>query len=345
MGNNSMLAYIKRGTKDKPGFEKIPIPKVREDEVLIEVKSALICGTDLLVYNGLLDETIYPLVLGHEFSGEIVEKGSNVSDFEVGDRVVANAVKYCRKCFFCKTGRWNLCKNFKHLGIHCDGCFANYVALPDFCVTRIPEDMEYDVASATGPVALVYHAMAKVSIMPSSVVVVSGPGPIGMISTQLAIISGAKVINTGMSVDAWRLERSEQLGAMVVDVEKENLRDKVMEISDGEGADIFIETSGAPIIQQGFDILKSGGEALLIGYSPKPQPINALDVVFRELTLKGSSGYNYETWKMGLEIVAEHPSIAKSIISHVFSFDELEKGFQVMLDRTAIKVAVHYPSG
>lgn len=345
MGNSNMLAYVKRGAKDKPGFEKIPVPKVREDEVLIEVKSALICGTDLLVYNGLLDEAIYPLVLGHEFSGEIAEKGSNVSDFEVGDRVAANAVTYCRKCFFCKTGRWNLCQNFQHLGIHCDGCFANYVVLPGFCVTRIPEDMEYDVASAIGPVALVYHAIAKVSIKPSSIVIVFGPGPIGMIATQLAIISGARVVNTGMSVDAWRLEKSKQLGAIVVDVEKENLKDKVMEISDGEGADFFIETSGAPIIQQGLDLLKSGGEALLIGYSPKPQPVNALDVVFRELTLKGSSGYNHETWKAGLGIVADHPSIAKSIISHVFNFNELGKAFQVMLDRKAIKVAVHYPSG
>lgn len=344
MGNGKMLAYIKKGAKDKPGFERTSIPKVKEDEVLVEVKSALICGTDLLIYNGLLDEAIYPLVLGHEFSGEIVEKGSDVSDFEVGDRVVGNAITYCRKCFFCKTGRTNLCPNFRHLGIHCDGCFANYVAIPDFCATRIPKGMEYDVASAVGPVALVYHAIARVSIRPGSVVVISGPGPIGMLATQLALISGAKVVNTGMTVDAWRLEKSEQLGAMVVDVQKENLKDRVLEISDGAGADIFIETSGAPIIQQGFDILRSGGEALLIGYSPKPQPINALDVVFRELTLKGSSGYNHSSWKMGLKIIAEHPSIAENIISHVFNFDDLEKGFQVMLDRKAIKVAVHYPS-
>ncbi len=105
MGNGKMLAYIKKGVKDKPGFEKIPVPQVKEDEVLVEVKSALICGTDLLVYNGLLDEAIYPLVLGHEFSGEIVEKGSDVSDFEVGDRAVGNAITYCKKCFFCKTGK------------------------------------------------------------------------------------------------------------------------------------------------------------------------------------------------------------------------------------------------
>ena len=345
MGSNNMLAYVKRGAKDKPGFEKIPLPKLKEDEVLIEVKSAAICGTDLLVYQGFLDETVYPLVLGHEFAGDIVAKGSNITGFEIGDKVIANAVKYCQKCYFCKTGNWNLCKNFTHLGIHCDGCFAKYVALPDFCVLQMPDDMEYDVAAAAGPVALVYHAMAKVSIKPNSIVIVSGPGPIGMIAIQLAIISGAKVVNTGMTVDAWRLENSKKLGAIVVDVEKENLKDRVMEISDGEGADFFIETSGAPIIQQGFDILKSGGEALLIGYSPKPQPINALDVVFRELTLKGSSGYNDETWKTGLKIVAEHPSIARSVISHVCNFDDLEKGFQVMLDRKAIKVAVHYPSG
>ena len=343
MKKNTMRAYVKKGKKDKPSFEEMPIPKVGENDVLVQVRSALICGTDLLVYNDRLDEANYPLVLGHEFSGKIVDKGSKVRDFEIGDRVAANAVTYCRKCFFCKTGRWNLCKNFQHLGIHCDGCFADYVVLPDFCVTRIPDDMEYDIGSAIGPVALVYHAISKVNIRPSSLVVVSGPGPIGMTAIQLAIISGAKVLNTGMSVDAWRLEKSRQLGAMTVNVEKENLKEKIMEISDGEGADLFIETSGAPIIQQGFEVLKSGGEVLLIGYSPKPQPINALDVVFRELHLEGSSGYNDESWKMGLKIVADHPSIAKSTISHVFNFEELEKGFQVMLERTAIKVAVHYP--
>ena len=141
------------------------------------------------------------------------------------------------------------------------------------------------------------------------------------------------------------MEKSKQLGAIVVNVEKENLKDKVIELSDGLGADVFIESSGAPIVQQAFDVVRSGGEVLLIGYSPKPQPINALDVVFKELTLKGSSGYNHDTWVTGFKIIADHPSLAKSIVSHTFSFDELEKGFQAMLEKIALKVAISYPSG
>jgi L-iditol 2-dehydrogenase len=345
MKRKTMKAYVKPEKNEKPRFEEIPVPTIGEEEVLVRVRSALICGTDLLVRDGRLDETVYPLVLGHEFSGEIVEKGDRVSDLKIGDRVAANAVRYCRKCFYCKTGRWNLCEDFQHLGIHCDGCFAPYVALPDFCVTRIPHDMAYDVASAIGPVALVYHAMRKVKIGPGSLIVISGPGPIGLTAIQLALISGARVLNTGMSADGSRLETAKNLGAMVLNVEKEDLRDKVMEISDGEGADVFVETSGAPIIQQGFEVLRRGGIVLLIGYSPKPQPINALDVVFRELRLEGSSGYNDESWKMGLKIISDHPLIAKRMISHVFDFEALDEGFQVMLDRKAIKVGIHYPAG
>jgi L-iditol 2-dehydrogenase len=333
-----MLAYVKESADATPGFKDVPVPVVGPRDVLIRVKATAICGTDLLVYQGKLDETVYPLTLGHEFSGEVAEIGTEVKTVRVGDAVIANAVKYCQECDSCKTGDSNLCRHFTHLGIHCDGCFAEFVAMPEYCVLPMPGGMDFDVAAEAGPVALVYHAMNKATIRPGSVIVVSGPGAIGVTAVHLARIWGATVINTGTSADGWRLDVAKEAGAITVNVDSENVQKVVDDLTNGRGADLFVESSGAPLIQQGIELVKRGGEVLLIGYSPRPQLVQALDIVFKELTVLGSSGYNHDTFTAGLRIIAEHPEVARSTVSHRLKFDELDEGFRMMTDRSAMKI-------
>lgn len=335
-----MLAYIKESAEAVPRFKQVPSPSIGPRDVLIRVKATAICGTDYLVHQGRLEETIYPLVLGHEFAGEIAEVGSEVKTVAPGDAVIANAVKYCQECDACKAGDSNLCEHFTHLGIHCDGCFAEVVAMPEYCVLPMPPGMDFDVAAEAGPVALVYHAMAKATIRPGSVIVISGPGAIGVTAVHLGRLWGATIINTGTSADGWRLDIAKEAGAVTVNVDTQDVQEVVDTFTEGRGADLFIESSGAPLVQQGIGLVKRGGQVLLIGYSTRPQPVQALDIVFKELTVLGSSGYNHETFSRGLKIITDHPEVARSTVTHHLKFADLDEGFQMMADRSAMKIIV-----
>ena len=231
-----MKAIMK--TKPMLGVEvqDIPRPEPKPDEVLIKVKSAAICGSDLGIYHytPAYSKMKLPVVLGHEFSGEITEKGTEVKGFKAGDRVLAESVKSCGVCSFCKSGMSNLCDQSTLFGINTDGGFAEYVTVPYKLLHRVPDAMSYDQAALVEPLSNAVHFVRDITqFRIDDYVVVQGCGPIGLFSGQLFKLGGARVLVTGLSVDKKRFEIAEKLGLETLNIEEENLEDRVMADTDG----------------------------------------------------------------------------------------------------------------
>lgn len=242
---------MKALVKTEPGFGNLEIlekeiPTPSENEVKIKVHYAGICGTDVHTYEGHY-KVNYPVTLGHEFSGEIVEVGSNVNDFKVGDRVTSETTYYiCGECEYCKTGDYNLCNHRKGLGTQQNGGFTNYLVARAASVHKLPDNVSYKAASMTEPLACAYHAVSKIDIYQDDTVVVMGPGPIGLLVAQVVKSKGGKVIITGLDNDKARLKKAEELNLdHVVNIQHTDLKEYVNGLTDGYGADVVLECSGA----------------------------------------------------------------------------------------------------
>ena len=213
-------------TKPAPGVEvkDIPRPSPAPDEVLIKIRSAAICGSDLGIYHytPAYGKMKLPVVMGHEFAGEIVETGSMVEGYNVGDRVLSESVKACGVCEFCKTGMSNLCDESTLFGIHTDGGFAEYVTVPYKLLHRIPDNMSFDQAALVEPLSNTVHFVNDITPFEAgNYLVVQGCGPIGLFSAQLFKLGGARVLVTGLGVDKLRFEIAAKLGLETLKIEEE----------------------------------------------------------------------------------------------------------------------------
>lgn len=340
-----MKAVVK--TKRGPGnieLKDVSLPKIAPDEVLIEVKRSGICGTDVHIYH---DSAFYtpPVVLGHEYAGVITEVGSKVSSFDVGDRVTSPATIPCGTCFMCRINRANRCigEEKRILGVHkADGTFTEYVAVPSKILHRIPDALSLDEAAVAEPAACAIHNLSEiVGINPGDVVVVLGPGPMGLLSLQAAKISGAeRVIVTGVSADEDRLRLAEKLGADVtVNVEEEDVVETIKSITDGLGADVVIEASGASAARrQAFDLVRRCGRVGLIGLTGESTEINLDKVVEGELDVKGSWGTIWSSWRTALSLIGSGRIQVAPLITTKLPLERWYEGFRMMEERKALKI-------
>jgi len=320
-------------------------PKCAEGEVLVGVEVAGICGTDIHI---LHDQTFYtpPVVIGHEYCGKVVEVGEGVEGIEVGERVTSPATVPCGVCFPCRTGHQNRCigSNKKILGVSgANGAFSEYVAVPVKIIHKIPQNVSSESAALAEPIACVVHAaIERVNVEPGETVVVQGPGPMGLIATQIVAIQGAGlIIVTGTSADEERLRIAKKLGANVtINVEKENTIKLVSDLTSGLGADIIFEASGSPAARrQAFELVRRCGRIGYIGLTGRPKEVANLDsVVEKELELVGSWGTVWTSWKTTLTLLASGKIKTAPLISHRLSLDDWEKGFNFMDRKEGLKI-------
>ncbi len=320
-------------------------PTPKRDEVLIEVAAAGLCGTDIHIKH---DQAFYtpPVVLGHEYSGTVVEVGSDVTSVQAGDSVVSPATAYCGKCHQCKTGHMNRCtaEDKRILGTsRANGAFARYLVVPDYIVHQVPKGVTMEEAALAEPMACVVHSVIdKTPICPGDVVVVQGPGTMGLMATQVAKAMGAgKVIVTGVTSDEWRFDIARRIGAdMTIDVQgKENPIDIIKAETDGRGADAVIEASGACVAcTQAFDFVKVAGHVTLLGVRGRPADINLDPIVVKELTMSGTWGTLPSSWVTTLRLMSSRKVDVSPLITHRISLSEWEKGFDLMESQQAIKV-------
>jgi L-iditol 2-dehydrogenase len=255
--------------KTQPGkgfldIVEIPKPEVEDNEVLIRIRAAGICGTDLHIEEGRFHSNP-PVIIGHEFAGEIAETGKKVNDFKIGDRVVAEAHKGgCGTCRYCLRGEVEVCRQKKAIGYRIHGCFAPYLTLPASSLHLIPSNLSNEHAALTEPTAIVMKGLGqKCGVEPEDFVVVLGCGPIGLLAAATAKAEGAStVIITGTDGDEKvRLNAAREMNIDdAVNVQKEDIVEKVNQLTDGLGADLVVEASGAALaIEQAFDIVRING--------------------------------------------------------------------------------------
>ena len=322
----------------------VEVPKVKPDEVLVEVKFTGICGTDVHI---LHDSTFYtpPVVLGHEYSGIIAEKGSRVQGFELGERVTSPATIPCGQCLMCRTNHANRCtgEQKRILGTHgADGTFAKYVAVPSGILHRIPEKLSLEEAAVAEPAACVVRAVfERVKVEPGEAVAVLGPGPMGLLAVQAAKIAGAKhVFLAGVTADKERFAVAKNLGAdTIINVEEEDPVSVVKSFTEGLGADTVFEASGSSAARkQAFSMVRRCGKVGIIGITGKPSDINLDVLVEGELDVKGSWGTLWTSWKRTLTLLSSGKMRVSPLINAKLPLEKWREGFSLMEERKALKV-------
>ena len=312
----------------KFSFRDYPDPKLRdENDVLVRVRAAAICGSDVHGMDGSTGRRIPPIVMGHEASGEIVEAGAGVRDFRVGDRVTFDSTEYCGECFYCKRGEVNLCDNRKVLGVSCgdyrrDGTFAEYIVLPKRILYKMPEALDFAAASIAEPAAVAAHAAAITPIKMGDSLVVVGAGLIGLLLIQVLRAHSAGTI-LALETDPERRASALAAGASAaLDPASPATKAAILELSGGRGFDRAFEAVGASApIATAIGALRKGGSVTLIGnVSPSVEmPLEV--IVTRQLTLYGSCAMAGE-YPLVLDLLARGKIDAKSIISAVAPLSE-----------------------
>ncbi|MGD1101602.1 MAG: alcohol dehydrogenase catalytic domain-containing protein [Terriglobia bacterium] len=334
-------------TQKGPGFlelREVPEPSPGPGEVLIAVKACGICGTDIHVWH---DKFPYwpPVILGHEFSGEIVAAGAGTSLFKVGERVVGEPhTQACGHCYLCRTGNIQICPLKRSPGWGIDGALTKYLKMPERLLHRIPDSMSYDLAALVEPTANVVHdVVERAQIVAGDFVVVLGPGPIGLLAALTARAAGARhVVIVGAPADEEiRLKKARELGfETVLNVAQVDPVEAVRELTGGLGADLVIECSGAPAaIASTVDLIRKKGCICVIGLTGKdaiPFPwdkaaFKVCDVVFNLST-------SYTSWDRTIHLIASGRLPAGQVITRRLPLSEWKSGFEGLEAQKELKV-------
>jgi len=323
-------------------IREIPKPQIQDDEVLIEIKAAGLCGSDLHHYE-VGDQTAIPVVLGHEFSGSVLEMGRKVKGWKVGDRIVSETHAHiCGECSLCKTGAYHLCKERKGFGSGVNGAFTQYLAVPACLLHRIPDGLSYPEAAVLQPVADIVHAVVVNSkVEAGHTVAVLGPGPMGLLTAEVARAIGAgQVIVAGLDEDQKRLEIAHAIGAdHTINISKENLFERVMELTDGHGANVVFEASGSKAaLVDGLKIMAKKGQMTIIGVPRQPVEIDPRALQAAEQTIKGSVMSTWPDYEQAIRLAKTGRLKLQPLITDVLPMIEWKKGFDLALAKKACKV-------
>jgi threonine 3-dehydrogenase len=348
MATKTMRAIAK--LQSGPGLEltEVPVPIPGVNDVLIKIKRSAICGTDVHIYNwdAWAQQTIKPpMVIGHEFVGEIVEVGSNVQGFQRGDLVDGEGHIVCGQCRNCLAGRRHLCKNTKGVGVNREGAFAEFLCLPASNAVHVDPGIPLEVLACFDPLGNATHTALQWDLVGEDVLI-TGAGPIGCMAAAIAKKSGArKIVVT--DVNPRRLALAQKMGATrVVDVSAENLQDVQREIGMKEGFDVGLEMSGSPrALNDMIDNMYHGGRIALLGIMPEKAAVDWNKVVFNMLTIRGIYGREmYETWYKMTALIQSGLDITP-VITHRFPFTEFQEAFRLMRSGQSGKVILDWEGG
>ena len=341
-----MKAIVKyaRG-KGNVEIQDIPEPVPRPGQVKVEVQAAGVCGSDLHIYHDEIAISIEPpVVIGHEFAGVIAGLGEGIQGWHVGDRVTCETTAWsCGQCLQCRLGRYNMCADRKVLGYAFDGCFARYCVVNERQVHRLPENVDFLAGALTEPLACCVHAVLELTrISAGDVVVLTGPGPIGLLCLQLVKAAGGYATMCGTTQDSERLQMARRFGADVtVNVETEDVRPLLDSLTDGQGADVFLECSGAPpAARLGLEITRRGGQYTQVGLFPGPFELGFDLIAYKELQVTGSLGQRWTSWQRALSLMAQGQVDTKSLVSHTLPLTEWQAAFRLLEQKQGLKIVL-----
>lgn len=327
-----MKSLIKKKNCKGLWLEQKEIPDYGGNDILIKIKKTAICGTDLHIYNWdeWAQRTIKtPMTIGHEFVGEVVEKGSGVKDFKIGDRVSGEGHIVCGRCRSCLAGRRHLCPNTIGVGVNRDGCFAEYLSLPETNGWHVHPDISSETAAYFDPFGNAVHTALSFNMVGEDVLI-TGAGPIGIMAAAICRHVGARNIVI-TDVNDYRLNLAKKMNiTKAVNVTTESIEDCMKELG-MKGFDIGLEMSGNPsAFESMLENMYNGGRIALLGLLPNSTKINWDQIIFKGLFLKGIYGREiFETWYK-MEVMLQSGLDISSLLTHKFKFEDFQKGFDVM---------------
>ena len=340
-----MKALVKAKAERGIWMEDIPQPKVGHNDVLIKINRTAICGTDIHIYqwDDWAKSTIpVPLAVGHEFAGEIVEVGSEVKGFAVGDRVSAEGHITCDVCRNCRAGRRHLCINTAGVGVNRAGAFAEFLSVPAFNVFKLPDVIDDDMAAILDPLGNATHTALSFDLVGEDVLI-TGAGPIGIMAVAIARYAGARHIVI-TDINDYRLELATTMGASAaLNVTHDSIDDTMKTLGMTEGFDVGMEMSGNPAAFR--DMLRTmhhGGRIAILGIPPEETSVDWKEIIFKGLLLKGIYGREmFETWYKMSSMLQSGLNIAP-IITHHFDVNDFQPAFELMESGQSGKVILNW---
>jgi threonine 3-dehydrogenase len=326
-----------------PGFTltDVPEPRIRDDEVLIRVRRAGVCGTDVHIHDWddwARGRCRPPFVVGHEFAGDVVQVGQLVTDVREGDRVTAEGHIVDGRCPLCRTGNAHVCPHTKIIGVDRDGCFAEYIAMPATNVWHLDDAVSYDVGGIHDPMGNAFHT-ALTATIPGATVLVTGCGPIGLFAVGICKAAGASRI-IASDVNARRLELARRMGAHDA-VQPPQAEAAVRAATDGLGVDVVLEMSGVPsAVHQAFALVRVGGRVQMLGIPAKPMEVDfATEVIFKGITVYGVVGRRmYDTWIQMRQFLRSGQFDPTPVITHRFPLEDAAAAIAAIKSGEAGKV-------
>lgn len=330
---------------EKIRVQEVAVPPMGDNEVLCRVRACGICGTDPHILKGELKAfgwpPGFPFIQGHEWTGEVVAVGKNVEGFFPGERIIGETAKGCGTCDWCKRGRYNLCVNFgkpqtgfRLYGHDSSGAFAEYVVRPPIVLHKMPDGMSFEEGVMMAQVIISLHTVERPGVLPTDTTLTIGPGTIGLLTFQISKAFGAN--RTIVAGRGYRLDIAKKYGAdVVIDIEKEDLVERVMELTGGRGADVVYETAGnEKAAEWAFQTVAMGGRVALCGVTGdrKAIPVVTDMVALREIDVFGIRG-GPNAFPASIALVHSGRIRVKELVTHQFPLDEVNEAFDTVLNR------------
>jgi L-iditol 2-dehydrogenase len=331
--------------KEGPGnveMRDVPEPVCTSDKVKLEIAHCGICGTDLHVYHDTF-RNFPPVIMGHEFSGTIVETGREVSGIQPGENfsVLGATAVQCGKCEYCEQGEFMFCKDRRGMGHGVHGAFAKYAVVRPDQLFHVPEGVSMEHAALVEPLAVAVHVVEEIADFKLGArVLLSGPGPIGLLCLKMLLAHGMKVFVAGTSDDQLRLEMAKNYGAdIIVMVDRENIHEVISEKTAGKGVPLAIECAGVEeSVRNCMKALMPMGQYVQVGHFGKELVLPWDVVAFRQLRINGSVGYTKKTWHRTMNILGQQRIDLSDIITHRMNLEDWKEGFELMEMKKAVKI-------
>jgi len=347
-----MYAVFKEQRSPGLSIRETDIPKPGKNEVLVKVEKAAICGTDLHIWewDSWARSRIknLPLIIGHEFSGYVVEKGENVSKINIGDYVSAETHIVDESCYQCRTGKMHICRNLKILGVDINGAYAEYVVIPELNAWKNDKDLDPEIAAIQEPLGNAVHAIfphERIEPLAGKYALVLGCGPIGLMSIAILKTIGLEKVFAS-EISEYRLKFAEKMGAdVIINPVKEDIVKIIYEETNGRGVDLVLEMSGAePALNTAFKVVTPGGRISLLGIFNKDITLNFNEnIIFKGITIYGITGRRiFQTWYQikGLLNIPGFRRKIKSLITHRIKMSDIEKGMNMLKSKEAVKIVL-----
>jgi threonine 3-dehydrogenase len=339
-----MKAVVKPDRRPGAELREVDIPVISERDLLVEVRAAAICGTDIHIY----DWTTYaeqriepPMIFGHEFCGEVVAIGSQVRKVAPGDLVAGETHIPCGRCFQCETGNQHICESMEIVGVHTDGAFAEYALLPEACAWKLPPDRSPELGAIMEPLGVAVHGVL-VDRVDGRSVVVFGCGPIGLFALGVAAACGATQL-FAVEINQTRLNMASLLAprARRINPEKEDAVEAILSATNGRGVDVSIELTGSPVAtRQAFGALRKGGRISLVGLPSDPIELDLVqDIIYKEAKVVGTTGrLMWETWYEIEKLLASGKLDPLPVITHRLPLSDIDQAIELARSGQAGKI-------